>query len=65
MPNVKEWAEARGLNVPHVSGLINGSTDRRHERIRQALVETLKVERWWLDELLQDIRAEWVRKQGR
>jgi hypothetical protein len=66
LPSVKAWARARGLSPERVSALINGSVEdnRKAEAIRAALVEELGVERWWLDELLEDIRAEWLKRNG-
>lgn len=56
LPSVSKWAEERGLDQKAVSALINGSTSRPFRRVRHEMAETLRVERWWLDELLDEIR---------
>lgn len=56
--SVREFAEKHQLHESAVSGLINGSTPYRQERVREALATELEVEREWLDELLDQQAAE-------
>ena len=67
LPTVKVWARTHGFSPERVSGLINGSIEanRKCYAIRRALAEELRVERWWLDELLEGIREDWLEKNGR
>ncbi len=53
--SVREFARFHGIQETSVSGLINGSTPYRCERERNALAQTLEVERDWLDEQIAQV----------
>ena len=55
--NVRTFAERVGIAETTISSLINGSTPYRYERARDALAEALDVERAWLDEQMDRVRA--------
>lgn len=55
--SVRAFAERVGVAETTVSSLINGSTPYRYERARDALAAALDVDRAWLDEQMDRVRA--------
>ena len=65
LPDIQTWAANWGVSPTATSALINGSAKVKYDRERRAMVETMRVERWWLDELLDLIRAERLEEEAR